>query len=230
MYNSKTVSELYNEIPLEIWQSILNENMDYHFLDITIENNSIFNGVKTVLDVGCGWGGTMRDLSRIYNIECTGITNTPQQKEYVGDNAILADANTLELDVHFDLIIFIQSFCHMTDDALYLRAKNTNKIFMSDFMIGGNESDWSPDWLSCTRTEKHFDDLFKNIGFKVKKKVIHPYEAWYKNGEYWLNRIKENNVTSGHQIIQLEKFCAFIMCGLFEHRKISIVDYYAERI
>ena len=45
-----------------------------------------------------------------------------------------------------------------------------------------------------------------------------------------LNRIKENNITSGHQMIQLEKFCAFIMCGLFEHRKISIVDYYAERI
>lgn len=230
MFESKSVSELYNEIPLEVWKSVLNENMDYHFLDPSLENNSIFDGVKTVLDVGCGWGGTMRDLSRLYNIQSTGITNTPQQKEYIGDRAILADANTLELDEHFDLVIFIQSFCHMSDEALYLRAKNTNKIFINDFMFSGNEDYFDPNWLALQRTEQHFTDLFENIGFEVKHKVIHPYEAWEANARYWINRIEENNITSGYQIMELANFCNFVLCGLFEAKGFSIIDIYAERI
>jgi len=231
MFDSKNISELYNEIPLEDWKSVLNENMDYHFLDITLENNSIFNRVETVLDVGCGWGGTMRDLSRLYNIKSIGITNTPQQKEYIGDNAILGDANTLVLKEKFDLAIFIQSFCHMEDRALYLASNNTDKVFMSDFVqLNSSEDTVWDDWLSVIRTEKHFDDLFKDIGFKVKSKVIHPYEVWYKNAEYWLSNIKQNNITNGYQMMELAKFCSYVEGKLFKNRNISIIDIYAERI
>ena len=118
----------------------------------------------------------------------------------------------------------------MEDKALYNVAKNTNKIFMSDFVIDAEEPDWSASWGTCLRTEKQFDELFKNIGFEIKNKTIHPHEAWYKNAEYWLNRINKNNITSGYQMMELEKFCSFILGGLFKSRKISIIDIYAERV
>jgi SAM-dependent methyltransferase len=229
MYDSKIVSELFDEITLDTWQTVLGNNLDYHFSNICLETNPVFNGVSSVLDVGCGWGGTMRDLKHLYGIKSKGITCSKQQKEYIGEDAILADANSLVLKDKFDLVIFIQSFCHMEDNALYLRAQNTNKIFISDFMTHGNETVIAKEELMIMRTEKHFDKLFEDIGFKITEKVIRPQEDFVPNAQIWLDNIRSNKITNGWHIIQLEKLCANIVSGLFKNKKISIVDYYAER-
>ena len=228
MYNSKTVLELFDEVPLETWQSVLNTNMDYHFLDIPIENNSVFNNVKTVLDVGCGWGGMMRDLSHIYNIKCTGITNSPQQKEYIGDNVILADANTLNISDMFDLAIFIQSFTHMADDAVYSISKNTSKIFISDFVFKGDHRREVPDWCMTIRTQNDYIEIFDKAGFEIKSFKEYPLNTYNKNAKLWLENIQNNKITNGWQIIVLERFCKFILknmntdmhiCGVYAEKK-----------
>lgn len=224
---SKTEA-LFDDIPLETWKLVLNENMDYHFND-KIFHNPIFENVSTVLDVGCGWGGSLRDLKKLYNIEATGLTESLQQYEYITEHdVILADANTWVSDRIFDLVMFIQTFTHMEDQALVLRSYNTDKIFVSDFMIKDKQEKVVPDWKMVIRTEDQYRNLFEKIGFDIKSFKVQPRSMYKRNAKFWLKNIQKNKVTNGWQINVLERFCKDILSN--RHHNIFICDIYAERM
>jgi cyclopropane fatty-acyl-phospholipid synthase-like methyltransferase len=224
--NTDLSLSLFNDVPLDTWKKVLNDNMDYHFRE-NILNREIFENVHTVLDVGCGWGGTLRDIKRLYNIEATGLTNSPQQYEYIGHDVILADANTWESKRRWDLITFIQSFTHMRDEALILRSYNTNKIFISDFYIEDENSYFVPDWVMEIRTREKYEKLISQIGFEIKSFKTFPHSEYKKNAEFWLNNIQQNKVTNGWQINVLERFCKSVLLG--RHDNFKMCDIYAER-
>lgn len=84
----------------------------------------------TVLDVGCGIGGSSRILARDYGFEVTGITISPQQvarateltPEGVTAKFAVDDAMALSFpDASFDVVWSIEAGPHMPDKAVFAR-------------------------------------------------------------------------------------------------------------
>ncbi len=84
----------------------------------------------TVLDVGCGIGGSSRILAKDYGFEVTGVTISPQQVERARDltpegiNAkfMVDDAMSLSLpDASFDVVWSVEAGPHMPDKAVFAR-------------------------------------------------------------------------------------------------------------
>jgi len=84
----------------------------------------------TVLDVGCGIGGSSRILAREYGFEVTGITISPQQvarataltPEGVTARFAVDDAMALSFaDASFDVVWSIEAGPHMPDKAVFAR-------------------------------------------------------------------------------------------------------------
>ena len=84
----------------------------------------------TVLDVGCGIGGSSRILARDYGFAVTGITISPQQVKRAQEltpqkvNAQFAvdDAMALSFpDASFDVVWSIEAGPHMPDKAVFAR-------------------------------------------------------------------------------------------------------------
>ncbi|MDJ0772739.1 MAG: methyltransferase domain-containing protein [Mastigocoleus sp. MO_167.B18] len=84
----------------------------------------------TVLDVGCGIGGSSRILAKYYGFEVTGVTISPQQVERAreltpeGINAkfMVDDAMSLSLpDASFDVVWSVEAGPHMPDKAVFAR-------------------------------------------------------------------------------------------------------------
>lgn len=84
----------------------------------------------TVLDVGCGIGGSSRILAKDYQFDVTGITISPQQVKRAQEltppevNAKFAVDDALNLsfpDASFDVVWSIEAGPHMPDKALFAR-------------------------------------------------------------------------------------------------------------
>lgn len=84
----------------------------------------------TVLDVGCGIGGSSRILARDYGFQVTGITISPQQVERarqltpptVSAQFAVDDAMALSFpDASFDVVWSIEAGPHMPDKAVFAR-------------------------------------------------------------------------------------------------------------
>ncbi|MDJ0697374.1 methyltransferase domain-containing protein [Mastigocoleus sp. MO_188.B34] len=84
----------------------------------------------TVLDVGCGIGGSSRILAKDYGFEVTGVTISPQQVERAreltpeGINAkfMVDDAMSLSFpDASFDVVWSVEAGPHMPDKAVFAR-------------------------------------------------------------------------------------------------------------
>jgi MPBQ/MSBQ methyltransferase len=84
----------------------------------------------TVLDVGCGIGGSSRILARDYGFDVTGITISPQQvarateltTEGVTAKFAVDDAMALSFpDASFDVVWSIEAGPHMPDKAVFAR-------------------------------------------------------------------------------------------------------------
>ncbi|MEO1373740.1 MAG: methyltransferase domain-containing protein [Cyanobacteria bacterium J06635_10] len=84
----------------------------------------------TVLDVGCGIGGSSRILAKEYGFDVTGITISPQQvkrateltPEGVSAKFLVDDAMALSFpDASFDVVWSIEAGPHMPDKAVFAR-------------------------------------------------------------------------------------------------------------
>lgn len=84
----------------------------------------------TVLDVGCGIGGSSRILARDYGFTVTGITISPQQvqraqqltQEELDVQFLVDDAMALSFpDASFDVVWSIEAGPHMPDKAIFAR-------------------------------------------------------------------------------------------------------------
>jgi cyclopropane fatty-acyl-phospholipid synthase-like methyltransferase len=100
------------------------------------------NKPKTIVDVGCGIGGSSRYLARRYGAQCTGITLSPVQAERgnaltaaegLSHKVSLQVADALEQpfpDGMFDMVWSMESGEHMPDKtkvtyfSLYTRSLN----------------------------------------------------------------------------------------------------------
>jgi SAM-dependent methyltransferase len=91
--------------------------------------NDIPDGVKTILDVGCGAGNTARKLlDRGHEVVCLSPNAwlNDEAQEAVGNRAkvYLARFEEFELDRKFDLILFSESFLFMKADLALAKAES----------------------------------------------------------------------------------------------------------
>ncbi|KAL7590785.1 probable tocopherol O-methyltransferase, chloroplastic [Lactuca sativa] len=145
----KGIAEFYDESS-GMWENIWGEHMHHGFYDTDavvelsdhraaqirmIEQSLLFASVpddpvkkpKTIVDVGCGIGGSSRYLARKYGAECHGITLSPVQAERAQALAAtqgLADKVSFQVadalnqpfpDGKFDLVWSMESGEHMPD-------------------------------------------------------------------------------------------------------------------
>ena len=76
----EAAKKYYEDTPISIWEKVFDSDLNYCFGDAISRNPEIFKKVKTVLDVGCGWGGPARKLIREFGCNIEGVTNSqPQQ-------------------------------------------------------------------------------------------------------------------------------------------------------
>ncbi|KAI3850686.1 hypothetical protein MKW98_030746 [Papaver atlanticum] len=150
----KGIAEFYDESS-GLWENIWGDHMHHGFYDpnVTvsisdhrsaqirmIEETLKFAGLsddssnkpKSIVDVGCGIGGSSRYLSKKYGAECKGITLSPIQAERaqalanaqgLGDKVSFQVADALEQpfqDGQFDLVWSMESGEHMPDKAKFV--------------------------------------------------------------------------------------------------------------
>lgn len=150
----KGIAELYDESS-GLWENIWGDHMHHGFYDSDvaadisdhrsaqirmIEQSLAFAGLtedsekkpKSIVDVGCGIGGSSRYLSKKYGAKCQGITLSPIQAKRAQD---LANAQGLGNDVtfqvadalqqpfpdgQFDLVWSMESGEHMPDKTKFV--------------------------------------------------------------------------------------------------------------
>lgn len=235
----------YDETTIDIWKNILTEkrNMNYAFGKSIINNASLFQNIETVLDAGCGWGGSISRIKSINPaIKATGLTESSQQAEYIGNkfDVIVANANEYKVQSQYDMVTFIQSITHMKDIAFSNLTKTTNKVFINDFVSPAKEtSHISEKWVMKIRSISDWERLLKEE-FEIKKFDILPLQEYVEDSLFWLNNInkhKYNGIT--WQVTVLENLCkSFITRSKnFTHKEhlppylpdTFLVDIYAER-
>lgn len=109
-YSSAMWDSLPKDAPLEDAQQ---RKLDYH-----AESVGAGGGMR-ILDVGCGWGGMMRNLRRTHGVaECVGLTLSEEQHAYIaqlgdtGISAVLSNWADYRPDRPFDGIISVGAFEH----------------------------------------------------------------------------------------------------------------------
>ncbi len=239
--NSK---KFFDETSIEVWKNILSEEtqMHYAFGESILNNRKIFENVDTVLDVGCGWGGSLHRIKSISpNAHITGLTESKQQADYIGDefNVILANANEYTTNSKYEIVSFIQSITHMKDTAFSNLAKTTDRIFINDFVIT-NKSEFylNENWVMKIRTIDNWKNMFHENGFEIKSFNILSLQEYKKNSAFWLDNIVKHNYSNiTWQISVLEKLCRFFLNKEITNTEhlhpyksgIFLVDIYAER-
>lgn len=95
--------------------------LEFYAKRLGIDKNSTN---KTLIDLGCGWGGCMFFMAENYGIKCKGITLSTAQAEYIRDEVKkrnLEDLISVEIDdIHnikgnFDYIISVGVMEHISD-------------------------------------------------------------------------------------------------------------------
>ncbi|XP_059451648.1 gamma-tocopherol methyltransferase, chloroplastic-like [Corylus avellana] len=150
----KGIAEFYDESS-EMWEDIWGDHMHHGFYDpdstVSVSDHRAAQirmidealrfaglsedptkGPKSVVDVGCGIGGSSRYLARKYEAKCQGITLSPVQAQRanalaaaqgLADKASFQVADALEQpfpDGQFDLVWSMESGEHMPDKAKFV--------------------------------------------------------------------------------------------------------------
>ncbi|KAF3321573.1 gamma-tocopherol methyltransferase [Carex littledalei] len=139
----KGIAEFYDESS-GVWESVWGDHMHHGFYEPgttaslsdhrtaqirMIEEALSFAGVsddpikkpKTIVDVGCGIGGSSRYLAKKYGAQCQGITLSPVQAQRAQALAAAEDALQQPFpDGQFDLVWSMESGEHMPEKAKFV--------------------------------------------------------------------------------------------------------------
>jgi SAM-dependent methyltransferase len=210
-----TSSEFYDDVPIEVWEKILDSTMSYHWSssDGSFENPVLalipyIGNAKKILDVGCGFGSVAKILlDNIEGLEITGITNSQVQYDYLTQNpinnfnVILQDFNEWEPEEEYDLILFFESFTHFDDDVIDVFKMNSDRILVRDYTW-----DWrhfSDEWQMHFRTKSDFENLFLENGFLFTGISEEDNNCWEPPFTFWFNNIESKLTEAEKEIYQI---------------------------
>ena len=92
-----SVSKFYDDTSPETWKKVIGEDLNYHvgwgegdiFYNAVEHLYQFIKTKSTVLDCGCGWGGTGKALKRDLNCDVTGVTISKVQSDYINDLSLI---------------------------------------------------------------------------------------------------------------------------------------------
>ncbi len=201
------IKEFYSDESIDVWKKVIGQDLHYHvgWGDGDIFYNAIehlyqFIGEnKKVLDCGCGWGGTGKVLQRDKSCDVTGITNSPIQYEYIKDNipmnVELIDLHEYSSEDKYDVAIFIESYCHLTnpEKVLYNIAEVTNKIILREYHLKTNEypKGYVDKWFMNLYRKVQLIELIKDMGYNLTHEEEHYHYALEPTLSLWYNNINK---------------------------------------
>lgn len=142
VFDASAVADHYNELDIfyrELWGEHVHHGLWVtgresaevavrHLIEVVAGQGRIKAGIR-VIDIGCGYGGTARQLAQQYGAEVTGITLSSVQYDYaksvtVGSNPTYLVADWLSADLtpqSFQAAVAIESSEHMPDREEFCR-------------------------------------------------------------------------------------------------------------
>ena len=178
------------------------KNTLYKYIYPFIENNT------SVLDCGCGWGGSIKMLTQDKNCNVLGVTNSPQQFDFIKNNVIKQDLNYFFPPQSFDTALFIESFCHIQNQNLLLKnlSLTCKNILLIAHLSRLSSDHFVEDWMMRFKTIPNILKQLDNVGYKLKyfKDLGTDYiEPTFK---YWKSKLDIIKPSNGHLAL-LNELC-----------------------
>ena len=218
------VDEFYDDTSPEIWRKVIGNDLHYHVG--WGDGDILYNAVKhlyqfidkksSVLDCGCGWGGTGKVLKRDMGCEVTGVTISQVQSDYISDNnlfpVVLSDLHDYTPDKIFDVCLFVESFCHLKSPQKVLSniSDSTSKIILREYHMKSNEHPkrYVDNWLMNIYHIDEICSFFGELDFKLTYEEEHYDYSLEPTVEYWLQNLDKLDSIEKTKHIQLLELSA----------------------
>ena len=218
------VDEFYDDTSPEIWKKVIGNDLHYHVG--WGDGDILYNAVKhlyqfidkksSVLDCGCGWGGTGKVLKRDMDCEVTGVTISQVQSDYISDNnlfpVVLSDLHDYTPDKIYDVCLFVESFCHLKSPQKVLSniSNSTNKIILREYHMKSNEhpKKYVDNWLMNIYHLDEICSFFGELDFKLIYEEEHYDYSLEPTVEYWLQNLDKLGSIEKTKHIQLLELSA----------------------
>ena len=218
------VDEFYDDTSPEIWRKVIGNDLHYHVG--WGDGDILYNAVKhlyqfidkksSVLDCGCGWGGTGKVLKRDMGCEVTGVTISQVQSDYISDNnlfpVVLSDLHDYTPDKIFDVCLFVESFCHLKSPQKVLSniSNSTDKIILREYHMKSNEHPkrYVDNWLMNIYHIDEICSFFGELDFKLTYEEEHYDYSLEPTVEYWLQNLDKLDSIEKTKHIQLLELSA----------------------
>ena len=218
------VDEFYDDTLPETWKKVIGNDLHYHVG--WGDGDILYNAVKhlyqfidkksSVLDCGCGWGGTGKVLKRDMDCEVTGVTISQVQSDYISDNnlfpVVLSDLHDYTPDKIYDVCLFVESFCHLKSPQKVLSniSESTNKIILREYHMKSNEhpKKYVDNWLMNIYHLDEICSFFGELDFKLTYEEEHYDYSLEPTVEYWLQNLDKLDSIEKTKHIQLLELSA----------------------
>ena len=218
------VDEFYDDTLPEIWKKVIGNDLHYHVG--WGDGDILYNAVKhlyqfidkksSVLDCGCGWGGTGKVLKRDIGCEVTGVTISQVQSDYISDNnlfpVVLSDLHDYIPNKVYDVCLFVESFCHLKSPQKVLSniSNSTDKIILREYHMKSNEHPkrYVDNWLMNIYHIDEICSFFGELDFKLTYEEEHYYYSLEPTVEYWLQNLDKLDSIEKTKHIQLLELSA----------------------
>ena len=218
------VDEFYDDTSPEIWKKVIGNDLHYHVG--WGDGDILYNAVKhlyqfidkksSVLDCGCGWGGTGKVLKRDLDCEVTGVTISQVQSDYISDKnlfpVVLSDLHDYTPDKIYDVCLFVESFCHLKSPRKVLSniSESTNKIILREYHMKSNEhpKKYVDNWLMNIYHIDEICSFFGELDFKLTYEEEHYDYSLEPTVEYWLQNLDKLDSIEKTKHIQLLELSA----------------------
>ena len=206
MFARESVNKFYDDTSPEIWKKVIGDDLHYHvgWGDGDIFYNSIEYLYKfipeksTILDCGCGWGGTGKVIQKDLECETTGVTISKTQFDYIKKNNIFDvfhnDLHKFKPNKQYDICLFIESFCHLENPIRVIDnlSRFSDKIILREYHLKNSihHKKYSDAWMMNMYSKNVIVSMFNDYGYNLTYQDEHYDYGLEPTLDLWLKNLK----------------------------------------